>query len=335
MKKIIHIIIVNICILVLTMSTGIFFPRTTFAIEATRDTVSVRISPEFPRFSDVVTITLSSYATDLKRATVSWKEEGTTMDSGIGNLSYTTKAPSTSGTKKIEATIRLVSGETIIKYIGISPADVDILIESIDSYTPPFYKGRSLPVREGLIKVSAIPQMSGTSDTSNFVYTWKQNFKSRSDFSGYGKRYFVYKNAFLDAMDTVEVVASTQSGSGASTNTKTISLYTPTIVLYEDHPSEGLLLGKALTGTFAMKKNEITVVAIPFFMSASVYGDALSDNLSYEWKINGSTTSPSEKNKITLRRPEDGSGTAELSVSVTTKTHLFQKVDSTSVDISF
>lgn len=335
MKHLKHIFTLAFCLLMLVIGSGSVFPVPVFAVEASRDIISVSISPEFPRYGESVTITLSSYGTDLTRSMVTWKEEGNTTSSGFGIVKYTTKAPNTSGTKNIEATIRLVSGETVTKFIKISPADVDLLVESIDSYTPPFYKGRSLPVREGLVKVSAIAHLTGTSDTSALVYTWKQNFKSRVDFSGFSKRYFVYKNAFLDTTDTIDVVASTQTGSSAASATKTINLYTPKLLLYEDHPSEGLLLGKALTGTFAMSKNETTVVAIPYFMSASAYGDALSDNLSYVWKINRSITSPSEKNKITLRRPEGGNGEAELFVSLTNKTHLFQKVDATSVDISF
>lgn len=313
-----------------------FTPGTIYAAgEATRDTISVDISPEFPGFGDPVTITLSSYGTDLERANIIWKEGNTTRISGVGETLYTTVAPSSSGTKTITIIINQVSGATITKNIAITPATVDLLVESIDSYTPPFYKGRSLPTRESLVKVSAVPQISNLSDSKNAVYTWRQNSKARPEFSGYGKRYFVYKNGFLDKTDSISVIASTQSGTSAAEASKTINLYTPKVLLYEDHPSQGLLLGRALTETFMLDDSEATFVAVPYFATPRIYNNALAENLLYTWKINGSETTPTEKNRITLRKPEGVEGTAKIEVSVKNALSSFQKEASTETRISF
>ncbi len=302
---------------------------------STRDAVSVSVTPEFPRFGDTVTITLSSYGADLTRASMLWKEGTTTKLSGVGKTKYTTTTPATSGTKIVTVDITFLSGQLITKTISINPTEVDLLVESIDGYTPPFYRGRSLPAKESLVKVSAIPQISGITDSKNAVYTWKQNFKARPDFSGFGKRYFVYKNAYLNQNDTISVTASTSTGTSAAEASKTINLYEPKVLLYEDHPSQGLLLNKALTNAYALEESEATFVAFPYFSTPRIYGNPLADNLVYTWQINGTDTTPTEKNRITLRKPEGTSGTATLQVGVENTASNFQPDTETKTTISF
>ncbi len=302
---------------------------------STRDAVSVSVTPEFPRFGDTVTITLSSYGADLTRASMLWKEGTTTQLSGVGKIKYTTTTPATSGTKIVTVDITLLSGQLITKTISINPTEVDLLVESIDGYTPPFYRGRSLPAKESLVKVSAIPQISGITDSKNAVYIWKQNFKARPDFSGFGKRYFVYKNAYLNPNDTVSVTASTSTGTSAAEASKTINLHDPKVLLYEDHPTQGLLTQNALAGTFTLKDSESTFMAFPYFSTTRQYNNPLADNLTYVWKINGTATEPTEKNRITLRKPERVSGTAKLEVEVKNSDSNFQKVAQTSTSIDF
>lgn len=331
----------NTILAILLLLGGFFTPiflgsHIAFAAgEATRDAISIDIFPEFPGFGDPVTITLSSYGTDLERASIIWKEGNVTRISGVGETRYTTVAPNSAGTKAVTVTVNQISGATITKTIAITPATVDLLVESIDSYTPPFYKGRSLPTRESLVKVSAVPQISNLSDSKNAVYTWKQNSKARPEFSGYGKRYFVYKNGFLDTTDTISVLSSTQAGSSAAENQKTINLYTPKVLLYQDHPSQGLLTNRAITDTFTMEGSETTFVAVPYFTTPSIYNNPLAGNLAYTWKINGSETAPTERNRITLRRPEGSSGTAKLNVSVKNSQSSFQKTAETQMMIGF
>lgn len=305
---------------------SLLFAKRVFALEATRDPVSITTSPTLPRPGDMVTIELSSYGTDLERATISWKENAATKTSGIGITAYETIAPNDGSVKTVTADITLLTGQLITKTINITPEEVDLLVESLDGYTPPFYKGRSLPVRESLIKVSALPQITGGVDSKDMVYTWKQDFKSRPDFSGYGKRYFVYKNAFLDQSDTIGVTASTRTGSMAAKDERTIALYAPVILFYEDHPSRGLLLHRTLTNPFTMNETEMTVRGVPYYVSAATRGDDTSTNLSFGWTINGAATSAPAKHAITLRKPEGSGGNAVLNLSVKNAGSTFQSI---------
>jgi|JI8StandDraft_1071087.scaffolds.fasta_scaffold12697_3 hypothetical protein len=319
--------------------SSFFCAQKTFALDPlttyTQNSISVSIAPEFPESGKEVTVTLTSYSTDLNRAQFSWSVDGTIVKTGIGEKEITLVAPASGQTKTVFVTATLVSGTVVEKSIPITPQDVDLLVESLDGYTPPFYKGRSLPVREGLIKVSAVPHLSNVSDTKDAVYNWTQNTKPLTDFSGYGKRYLVYKNAFLNSTDTISVVASSRTGSSTGKKQKTINLYQPKVLLYEDHPSQGLLLNKALTNAYALEESEATFVAFPYFSTPRIYGNPLADNLVYTWQINGTDTTPTEKNRITLRKPEGTSGTATLQVGVENTASNFQPDTETKTSISF
>lgn len=319
---------------------GLLFPASeVYALDPlatyTSNSVSVIITPDFPESGKEVTIRLTSYATDLERADISWTVGDKVIASGVGVTDVTITAPAGGQTTTVNVTVKLINGGLVQKSIPISPQDVDMLVESIDGYTPPFYKGRSLPIREGLVKVSAIPHFANVDDSKDAVYNWNQNTKPLPDFSGYGKRYLVYKNAFLNSSDTITVVASSRSGSTSGKKQKTINLYTPKVLLYEDHPSQGLLLGRALTDTFTLTDAEATFVAFPYFSSLQQYNNPLSSNIVYTWNINGSETTPTEKNRITLRKPEGVEGTAKIEVSVKNALSSFQKEASTETRISF
>ena len=321
------------------IASSFFFAQKTFALDPlstyAQNSVSVSIAPEFPESGKEVTLTLTSYSTDLNRAQFSWSVDGKIVKTGIGEKEITLVAPASGQTKTVFVTATLVSGTVVEKNIPITPQDVDLLVESLDGYTPPFYKGRSLPIREGLVKVSAIPHFANVDDSKDAVYNWNQNTKPLPDFSGYGKRYFVYKNAFLNSTDTISVVASSRTGFSSGKKQKIINLYIPKVLLYEDHPSQGLLTNKALTNEFPITSSEATLVAIPYFATPRIYGNPLADNLAYTWSINSSETTPTEKNRITLRKPEGVEGTAKIEVSVKNSLSSFQKEASTETRISF
>jgi len=301
----------------------------------TNNSITVTITPEYPEASKEVTITLASYSTDLARASFVWKVGNTTVLSGIGKKSYMLTAPKNGEEIVVSVTLTLVSGERIQKSIPIIPEDVDLLVESLDGYTPPFYRGRSLPVREGLVKVSAVPHIGGITDSKEAVYEWTQNTKPLPGFSGYGKRYLVYKNSFLDSFDSIGVTVSPRTGGRAAQKKETIGLYQPKVLLYQDHPSEGILFNKALLGQLTMNTDEKTFVASPYFSSTNPYGDSTSPALGMFWKINGTNTTPTEKNRITLRKPEGAEGQAHLTVETEHSLNTFQNKAETGVFINF
>ena len=120
----------------------------------------------------------------------------------------------------------------INKMLTINPSDIDLLWEAMDSYTPPFYKGKALPSTESQIKIVAYPNTSGLSNTNqkNISYTWKNNYDTVGSASGYGKSKYIFINDNLKNTEKVSVVATGLSGSYSSEGKVDINIENPQII---------------------------------------------------------------------------------------------------------
>jgi len=295
-------------------------------IEVQDEEISVETSPNNPEPYKEVTVTISSYATDLSKAIINWQGSKGTVLSGIGKTSYTftVGGPDTTSYLTVEIT-PVGSMNTITKDIVITPSEIEVMWESVNGYVPPFYRGKSLPVSGGFIKAVAIPNTSTIkSGSGSLTYTWKNSGETVTDASGYNKNYYKFKNSMFDKVNEVTVVASSISGNYAAEKTIEIPIYEPKIIFYKKSPIEGIFYNIALNkeAVISETENEMTVVAEPYFFSLN---DKIKD-LSYNWKINGSMiTTPSKKSELTIR-PEARGGYATIEVTIENLNEIFQKV---------
>lgn len=287
--------------------------------------ISVETSPTNPQPYSDVTITLSSYATDLNRAIITWQNDYGTVLSGIGKTKYSFKAggPNSSTTFEINITpVGSVSG--VSKTVTINPSEIEIMWESVDGYAPPFYKGKILPVSGSQIKAIAIPNTNTIkSGSGSIAYTWKNGDNTVLGASGYNKNSYVFKNSMFDNRNIITVVASSVNSNYSAENTIEIPVYKPKIVFYEKSPTEGVLYNNALGGEAPMTADEITIVAEPYFTSLKGNNDFL-----YKWEVNGKgIATPLKKTELTLR-PTSHGGYATIGLSIDNLSDLFQKVSS-------
>ncbi|MDE2030676.1 MAG: hypothetical protein KGI58_00215 [Patescibacteria group bacterium] len=285
--------------------------------------ITASTQPENPEPYQDVTISLVSYATDLNKATIEWRSGSKVLLSGIGRTNFSIKAPGPNVTAVYTATITPV-GDTnsITKQIIISPSDIEVLWESVDGYTPPFYKGKSFASPESLIKVVAIPDTSAVKSSSNLVYTWKNNGKTIQSASGYGKDSYIFANNELNRSEEITVSASTVDGSYNATKTINIPIIDPKIVFYKRSPTDGVLYNSALVNDVFMSGDEFTIVATPYFLAT--LGNE--DKFTYSWQINGNSIStPSKKTELTVR-PSSRGGYATIGVTMENLNTFFQKV---------
>jgi len=295
-------------------------------IEVQNEEINVETSPSNPEPYTEVTITISSYATDLTKATIIWRDQTGILSSGIGKINYTftTEGPDTTNYFIVEIT-PVESMGTITKNIRITPSEIEVMWESVDGYVPPFYRGKSLPVSGGFIKAVAIPNTSTIkSGSGSLTYTWKNSGETVADASGYNKNYYKFKNSMFDKVNEVTVVASSVGGNYAAEKTIEIPIYEPKIIFYKKSPIEGIFYNNALNkeATMGEAESEMTIVAEPYFFSLN---DKIND-LDYSWKINGSMiTTPSKKAELTVR-PESRGGYATIQVIIENMDEIFQKV---------
>lgn len=305
----------------------LYLPSFLFAetqIQVQEDEISIDVSPNSPQPYEDVTISVTSYATDLSKAIITWKGASGVLLSGIGKTTYSFKALGPNTRSTINISIKPVDAiGSINKSVTITPSEIELLWESVDGYTPPFYKGKALTTKGGLIKVVAIPNTDTIKSGNGKVsYSWKNNDSAMPDLSGYNKNSYTFKNDIYSNENIINVSASSVSQNYNAEKTIEIPAYNPKILFYKKSPLEGTLYNKVLDANTTFKEDEISIVAEPYFLSIKN-----SSNISYAWKINGdSINTPSKKTELTIR-PTDRGGYATIDLVMENLDELFQKVE--------
>jgi hypothetical protein len=290
--------------------------------------IEVTVSPENPGAFTTVTVTLDSNLVDLRRYTISWFIDGQSIGSGIGKTTLLAKTNNYGQTTHIRAAINLLNS-TLIKDISLTPQDITMFWEAINSYAPPFYEGKKLPSRESLIKIATIPnfQSNGTIiNPSNAVYSWKRNGSVIENASSYGNDSIVIKQNKLRSSEQVEVSASDIGADVQAIGTITVPLFNPKVLFYSINPLTGIKSPLAQT-TLNLSTPSIDVVAEPYNFSV------LNNNpnsLSLSWTMNHNPITISNvKNQTLLSLQNPGtSGVATIGLSVTNPRTLFQDAES-------
>jgi hypothetical protein len=286
--------------------------------------VNIELNPAIPVPHKNVTATLTSYTTDLNKALIEWKDaSNNVLLSGTGEKSYTVNAGEPNSDINIQVHITpFGDSNPIVKQLFIHPADVDILWQIDDAYTPPFYKGKALPTSESIIRAVAMPNAGASSTKSNIVYIWKLEHNTISKSSGYGKDSFIFKNSYLRDVEHIEVNASSVNSSYSATNNVTIPIGSANILFYLKNSDGVVEYNKAITANTTISSDESTIVAEPYFFPIK----SGAGNLVYSWKINGeSINTPRNPLSLTIR-PASTGGYATISLSIENVAKLFQNV---------
>ena len=286
------------------------------------------LSPEFPSPNQSVTATLSSYATNLDKANISWSVNNQEASAGIGKKSFSLKMEDLGSPTVLSATIDTIDGQSILKTITITPANIDMLWKAYDSYAPPFYKGKTLTPSQGTFKVVAIPRFinqGGKVNINNLSYVWIGDGKTQPDSSGWGKNYLILQNSYLDKENIVEVKVSDISGGTNASEKITLKTASPKILFYENDPILGVKWEKALNNGFTINSNGTTFVAEPYFFSPK--NISLSD-LTFDWFLSGEKIqTPNPKNTLSIKPEAGQTGNATIKVVINNINTLFQKME--------
>lgn len=279
--------------------------------------VNLDVSPLNPEPYERVNLQLSSYATDLNRATITWQNQSGVVLSGIGKTSYSFVAPGPNETIRFNVSISPSEGGFVTKVIHITPSDIDVFWESENGHVPPFYKGKSLPITNGSVKVVAIPNIQ---KDRGFSFVWKNGDKVETDKSGYNKSSFIFKNSMFDESNIITVTASSVDGDYVGQKSIEIVMFDPEIIFYEKNPSLGIDYNNALFKEIKTP-SELTIVSEPYYfpLEEDPY------RFMYKWRINDKIVdTPEKKEEITIR-PTAKSGYATISLEISRLNEMFQK----------
>lgn len=293
--------------------------------------ISLSLSPENPSAGDTVTATLVSQLVDLSSSRISWTYGGTSLGSDTGKTRVTFTVGAVGERKTLSARIAARDGQVFEKSVVVAPANVALVWEASDAYTPPFYKGRALLSSQGYVRVVALPDIrsGGTSlKASSLRFTWKRNDKTNLPASGVGRDVFTFRAGYAGS-ESVSVEVATLDRSIVATETIVIPVRKPELVFYEDKPLGGVNYEEALPESIVLMNEEITLVGEPYHMSER-------ESSSYVWLLNGARKdgAPGNAARITLRVPRGDAGASLVSLSAKHPRYLLQQA-TRSLKISF
>ncbi len=292
-------------------------------------TINIDLSPENPGPNQYVYAALTSYATNIDAATITWKLNGKTVQSGKGVKSYSFTTGGIGKTTTLEIIAQTQEGETIDKSVTIKPASVDLIWQS-DAFVPPFYKGKALYSWQNQITFIALPHIMSSSGAEispkSLIYKWTQNGSVDAANSGYGRNTFtVIPNIISRPLDiSVEVSSPNNDSTGIA---ETVAAPADaSVILYKKSPLYGIQFESALQNTVALSDSkEIVVIAEPFYFGVF---DPASPTLSYTWAVNGAHIQNSSGRTQVFRQPAGVSGISNISLTLENSDKVLQAADS-------
>ncbi|PIT90860.1 hypothetical protein COU17_03650 [Candidatus Kaiserbacteria bacterium CG10_big_fil_rev_8_21_14_0_10_49_17] len=293
--------------------------------DSSTDTLTITTNPEYPRPFSVAEIRIQSFSVDLNQLTISWFLNGTLQKEGVGERTFLFQ---TGGIGE-KATVRIVARSSIgviaDEVVEITPASVDLIWQG-RTYTPPFYRGRSVVSAEALVDIVAFPQIILNNrflQDDEVTYTWKKDGEVLGEYSGYGKNTLLIQAPFQGSATTIEVLATAGGGAVNAEGVAVIEPIEPFIRVYENDPLLGVQFHKAITGTLIPTSNDVTVTAYPFFFSVE---NRNSSALSYEWLANDTPIDSlgNDRGSINIAVDDGQVGVADLSLSIQNAVRIFQ-----------
>lgn len=305
--------------LYLLFGLGIFSLTTAYA----QTNATITLEPEHPGPYEKVTLTLSSYSFDVDLASINWFVNGKTALAGPGERSFTITTGGVGESSLVKARVLLVNGEEIEVDTLLSPQGISLIWEAPESYTPPFYEGRSLPAEGSSVHLVAEPTISFQGrrvPPEDLAYSWYSNGELITSASGRGKRSATIPLEYLSNSTKIRVVARDTNGNTAA---KEITIYPAEIrpTFYLRDPTLGVDYTKNLGGRFETT-GEFTLAFVPYFFSTN---NGLGSSVRYAWALDGLPIEPETNTALTFRPQESAAGLRTLTVNVNNSKRKLQK----------
>ncbi len=319
-------------IFLLIMACGLGFSSAVLAQVGTdlnKTNIDVSIIPENPKPNEQVRVSVVSYGTNVNSANITWKINGKTIKTGIGEKVFDFVAGDMNTTTTLDIVVTTREGEVINKTFNIKPSSVDLIWQA-EAFAPPFYKGKVLFSHQDKITFIAIPHITSANGAEfgikNLVYKWKKNGSVADSSSGYGKNTYTFTGSLISRPLNIEVEVSTADNSGTGYASSNVAPIEPFVLFYNKSPIYGIEFQKALQGTVGLDNSkELTVVGMPFFFGTK---KPESPELNYKWAINGTPINNGNKTEQVFRQKEGTTGTSNISLSIENSAKILQYANS-------
>jgi hypothetical protein len=280
--------------------------------------LDITLIPTNPQPQQRTIAQITTISGNINRANISWFLNGEPLDAGIGKkqIEFITPPAGNTAILSVEATLDGVSGTTSLTII---PGQVDIIWESPESYTPPFYKGKAIPSAMANIRVVAIPSALAPRNVS---YQWERNGSVLQGNSGAGMNSIVFKNTELAITENIKVNIDSSQFQGE--NRIQITPRSPSVIVYPK--VEGFIdYTRGSNESFSPLGGSTVLRIEPYFFSLS--SPNLSSGLRFRYTFNSETYIPDGRvNEIEISRPETG-GISRLHIEIESIREALQNVE--------
>lgn len=284
-----------------------FFSSLFTLAQALPQDIDITLYPAEPKPGERVTATATSYSMDLNSATITWVYNGTTLSVGTGKNSISFTAPSSSAVATLSVTASGSAGSAQSSLI-IRSASVDVIWEAIDSYTPPFYKGKALAPVGGRLRAVAVGSATAPKTLS---YSWNYNNSAVPAQSGTNKNSVTIKTDVLGGNESFGVIA--RSGGFNGSGSIVVPLRNPDVLLYQK--SNGFIdYAKGSSKDVYITTPGVTLRAEPYNFSVT---NSLENSLSVGFNLDDqSFIGTSHIQELSITKPDDA-GDSTLGINIT------------------
>lgn len=294
-------------------------------ISATED-FSLILSPEFPGPGEKFSARAQSFLFDTVRADFEWFLGGKLISKGLGLTEQEFTAGKAGETMRIKVIAYPQNMSAFTGNVTLPLSDIDLITHPL-TYTPPMYRGASLPTPGSQVEVFAVPHLfSGGKRISNqnLIFEWSVDGGKILKQSGGGKNKLVLDIADLGFVENeVSLKVSSVSGSIAAQKSVRIKTVAPEILFYETSELTGKkplafsIFNMRSGGTFA-------IIAEPFFMALESLKIA-----KINWRVGGADleTTPENPRLLELAAPAGEQSESSFSLLIEDVKKIFQRVE--------
>jgi hypothetical protein len=306
---------INTTIFLLCFTVFLMMPASSFAaLLQNVEPLSIIINPKNPKPFSTVTARVESFRFDVERSVVTWYINGKKTASGTGKTQISFSVGDGGKQTTVEVVALSETSGTFTQELTVRPADVALLWEA-DTYTPHFYKGKALASSAARIKITAFPELADSSgrpiSPRDLVYQWQLNGSNLPNQSGYGARTITVTGSRIYRDTEILVEVSSIDKRIVAKKILIIPSSDPKLVLYENHPLEGVKYEQALSSSLSLSLPEVSIRAEPYFFSDI-------RTLDYGWFLNSKPVAVdrSEWNNITLRQENNTTGVSRINLDL-------------------
>lgn len=308
-------------LMVLGMATGASVEAQFLDPRTIPEALTLDARPASPAPNAPVRLDVKSDTLDLSRSAITWTVNGNEFADGVGLQGIDIRTGPLGSETIVEASVEGADG-VVSASRTFRPTEVDLLWES-DAYTPPFFRGRSLPSAGSTLTLHALARFTrGVESTpsSEITYSWSADGVVLPSLSGRGKSSVQIPGPSLYGSKRISVGAASADGGLTGEASVIISSVEPVLRLYMNHPLFGVLYNRALGSNTAIADSEMTFIVAPLYAPAHPQDRAFQ----YAWRVDGTAIEADREDpaQITLSSEREGGG-ATITLSLTHATNWY------------